>query len=34
VLSNPKALKSLRQGLKEAKAGKFKPFKQVFDEEQ
>ena len=34
VLSNPKALKSLRQGLKEAKTGKFKSFKQVFNEEQ
>ena len=34
VLSNPKALKSLRQGLKEAKAGKFKSFEQVFGEHQ
>ena len=34
VLSNPKALKSLRRGLKEAKAGTFKSFKHVFNEEQ
>jgi prevent-host-death family protein len=34
LLSNPKAVKSLKQGLKEAKAGRFHSFKQVLDEEQ
>lgn len=34
LLSNPKAVKSLEQGLKEAKAGKFRPFKDLFGEEQ
>ena len=34
LLSNPKAVKSLKQGLKEAKAGKFHSFKDVFGEEQ
>lgn len=34
VLSNPKAAKSLRQGLKAAKAGKLKSFEQVFGEPQ
>ena len=34
VLSNPKTVKSLRQGVKEANAGTFKSFKQVFDEQQ
>lgn len=34
LLSNPKAVKSLEQGLKEAKAGKFKSFKDVFGEKQ
>jgi prevent-host-death family protein len=34
LLSNPKAVKSLKQGLKEAKAGKLHSFKAVFGEEQ
>jgi antitoxin YefM len=34
LLSNPKAVKSLKQGLKEAKAGKFHSFKAAFGEEQ
>jgi prevent-host-death family protein len=34
LLSNPKAVKSLKQGLKEAKAGKLHSFKDVFGEEQ
>ena len=34
LLSNPKAVKSLKQGLTEAKAGKFHFFKEVFGEEQ
>ena len=34
LLSNPKAVKSLKQGLKEAKAGKFHSFKEGFGEEQ
>jgi prevent-host-death family protein len=34
LLSNPKAVKSLKQGLKEAKAGKFHSFKATFGEEQ
>jgi hypothetical protein len=33
-LSNPKAVASLKQGLKEANAGKFYSFKDVFGEEQ
>ena len=34
LMSNPKAVKALEQGLKEAKSGKFKSFKTVFGEEQ
>ena len=34
LLSNPNAVKSLEQGLKEAKAGKLRLFKDVFDEKQ
>ncbi|MCC6139452.1 MAG: type II toxin-antitoxin system Phd/YefM family antitoxin [Nitrospira sp.] len=34
LLSNPKAVKALKQGLKEAKAGKFSSFEDVFGEEQ
>jgi len=34
LLSNPKAIKSLKQGLKEAKAGKFNSFKATFGKEQ
>jgi hypothetical protein len=34
LLSNPKAVKSLKQGLKEAKAGKFYSCKDIFGEEQ
>ncbi len=34
LLSNPKAVKALEQGLKEAKAGKFRSFKDVFGEDQ
>jgi len=33
-MSNPKAVKALEQGLKEAKAGKFRSFKGVFGEDQ
>jgi prevent-host-death family protein len=33
LLSNPKAVKALKQGLKEAKAGKFHSFKDIFGEE-
>ena len=33
-LSNPKAVKALEQGLKEAKAGKLRSFKDVFGEDQ
>jgi antitoxin YefM len=33
-LSNPKAVKALKQGLKEAKAGKFVSFKDAFGEDQ
>ena len=34
LLSNPKAVKALAQGLKEAKAGKLRSFKDVFGEKQ
>lgn len=34
LMSNPKAVKALEKGLKEAKAGKFLSFKEVFCEEQ
>ena len=34
LLSNPKAVKTLEQGLKEAKAGKLRSFKDVFGEKQ
>ncbi len=34
LLSNPKAVKAFEQGLKEAKAGKFRSFKDVFGEDQ
>jgi PHD/YefM family antitoxin component YafN of YafNO toxin-antitoxin module len=34
VLSKPKTFKSLRQGVKEVKADKFKSFEQVFGEPQ
>ena len=34
LMSNPKAVKALEQGLKEAKARKFASFKEVFGEEQ
>ena len=34
LLSNPQAVKALEQGLKEAKAGKRRSFKDVFDEQQ
>jgi PHD/YefM family antitoxin component YafN of YafNO toxin-antitoxin module len=34
LLSNPKAVKYLKQGLKEAKAGKLHSFKDVFGEDQ
>ena len=34
LLSNPKAVKALKQGFKEAKAGKFHSFKDVFGEDQ
>jgi prevent-host-death family protein len=33
-MSNSKAVKALEQGLKEAKAGKFHSFKEVFGEDQ
>lgn len=34
LLSNPKAVKALQQGLKDTKAGKMRSFKNVFDEDQ
>ncbi|HJT20444.1 MAG TPA: type II toxin-antitoxin system Phd/YefM family antitoxin [Nitrospira sp.] len=34
LLSNPKAVKALRQGIKEAKARKLASFKDVFGEDQ
>ena len=34
LLSNPNAVKSLKQGLKEAKTGKLHSFKDAFGEEQ
>jgi prevent-host-death family protein len=34
LFANPKAVKSLEQGLKEAKTGKFRSFKDLFGEEQ
>lgn len=34
VMSNPKAVKALEQGLKEAEAGKFHSFIEVFGEDQ
>lgn len=34
VLSHTKAVKSLEQGLKEARAGRFRSFKDVFGEDQ
>ena len=34
LMSNPKAVKALEQGLKEAKAGKFRSFKEAFGEDQ
>ena len=34
LMANPKAVKALDQGLKEAKAGKFRSFKDVFVEDQ
>lgn len=34
LLSNPKAVKALRQGLKDAKSGKVRSFKDVFGEDQ
>jgi prevent-host-death family protein len=34
LLANPKAIKALEQGLKEAKAGKFHSFEEVFGEAQ
>ena len=34
LLANPKAVKALEQGLKEAKAGKFRSFKDAFGEAQ
>ncbi len=34
LMSNPKAVKALEQGLKEAKARKFASFKEVFGEKQ
>ena len=34
LLTNPKAVKSLKQGLKEAKTGKFHSFKAAFGEKQ
>ena len=33
-MSSPKAVKALEQGLKEAKASKFRSFKEVFGEDQ
>ena len=34
LLSNPKAVKALKQGLKEAKTGKFHSFKDISGEDQ
>jgi len=34
LMSNPKAVKALEQGLKEAKAGKLHSFKEAFGEDQ
>lgn len=34
LLANPKAVKALEQGIKEAKAGKFRSFKDAFGEDQ
>jgi len=34
LLSNPPAVKALKQGIKEAKAGKLSSFKDVFGEDQ
>jgi prevent-host-death family protein len=34
LLANPKAIKALDQGLKEAKAGKFRSFEEAFGEAQ
>ena len=34
LLTNPKAVKALEQGLKEAKAGKFRSFEDAFGEDQ
>jgi prevent-host-death family protein len=34
LMSNPKAVRALEQGLKEAKSGKFRSFKEVFGEDQ
>jgi len=34
LMSNPKAVKALERGLKEAKAGKLRSFKEAFGEEQ
>jgi prevent-host-death family protein len=34
LLSNPKAVKALQQGLRDAKAGKVRSFKEVFGEDQ
>ena len=34
LLSNPKAVKALEQGLKEARARKFRSFRDVFGEDQ
>ena len=33
-MSNPKAVRALEQGLKEAKTGKFRSFKEAFGEDQ
>ena len=34
LMSNPRAVKALERGVKEAKAGKLRSFKNVFDEKQ
>ena len=34
LLANPKAVKALERGMKEAKAGKFRSFKDAFGEDQ
>lgn len=34
LMSNPKAVKALERGLKEAKAGKLRSFKEAFGEDQ